>query len=131
MAIEKISLEDFLGRLKAQGVPRRHLALICPACGTAQSMHSLIAAGAGATEDEVEKYVGFSCVGRWTEAPAADFANKPPKYGGSGCDWTLGGLLGIHELEVATPDGEVHPRFVPATAEQAQALMAQVEATCP
>ena len=26
---------------------------------------------------------------------------------------TLGGLFKIHELEVVTPDGEHHPRFMP------------------
>jgi len=124
MAREQIPLQDFLDRLKAQGVPRRHIALRCPACGTVQSMNSLIEAGAGDTEDDVEKYAGFSCVGRWLESGPADFKRHKPKKGDHGCDWTLGGLLHIHNLEVVTPDGEIHPRFEPARPDEAQDLMA-------
>ena len=28
-----------------------------------------------------------------------------------GCDWTLGGLLQIHEIEIETDDGERHVHF--------------------
>ena len=63
-----IKLDDFLLELKAQGVPRKHLAFRCPICQTIQSMASLMAAGAGDSEEAVEKYLGFSCVGRFTGA---------------------------------------------------------------
>lgn len=39
----------------------------------------------------------FSCIGRWKK--------------GVGCDWTLGGLLRIHELEVEAEDGKHIPVF--------------------
>lgn len=121
--VEKISVEEFHARLKAQGVSaRKHLAMVCPMCGVAQSMNSLIEAGAGATEDEVEKHLGFSCVGRFTKA-------GPPrkKPDGEPCNWTLGGFFKAHELEIITADGKSHPTFRPATAAEAQALEASTK----
>ena len=69
--------------------------------------------------DEVEKYLGFSCFGRWTHQ------KPPPKEKGTqhGCNWTLGGLFQCHDLEVVTPDGKKHPRFELATQAEAQAHM--------
>jgi len=95
-----MTLDEFLDAMKAQGKPREEITFVCPMCKTEQCAKDLINAGAGKDFGEVEKYLGFSCVGRWDE-------NK-------GCDWTLGGLLQIHELEVVTPDGETHPRFLPS-----------------
>ena len=82
---------------------------------TVQSAADLIAAKAGASMGEVEKYLGFSCVGRFTGAKSP---RKKPD--GSPCNWTLGGLFSLHELEVVTEDGEHHPSFELATPEQAQ-----------
>jgi hypothetical protein len=81
-----------------------------------QSADDLIKAGAGKKFEDVRKYLGFSCVGRFTGM------NQPPKVKGTqvGCDWTLGGLLGIHQLVVITPDDESHPCFEIASPEQAQ-----------
>jgi hypothetical protein len=87
-------------------------------CGTVQSMDTLIAVGAGSDEESVEGYVGFSCVGRWTGAGSP---RKEPD--GRPCNWTLGGLLQIRELEVVTDDGEVHHRFEIATPAEAKTLM--------
>lgn len=114
-----LTLEEYHATLKAQLVPTEHLAMRCPLCGTIQSAADLIAAGAGKTFDEVETYLGFSCVGRWTHR------KPPPKKKGTqiGCDWTLGGLLRIHELAVITPDGKSHPRFALCTPEEAMAHM--------
>jgi len=108
MSIETISLEEFQSRLKAQGVPLADVKFICPMCETKQSANDLIAAGAGSSLDEVEKYLAFSCVGRFTGqgSPLKNGASK-----GRGCDWTLGGLLGMAKLQVETPDGQLHPRF--------------------
>ena len=110
-----MSIEDFHAALRMQGVQREHLAFICPMCGTVQSAADLIAAGAGDDFDAVEKFLAFSCVGRWTNA-------EPPrsKHDGKPCNWTLGGFFRTHKLEVVTEDGERHPRFEPATPEQAQ-----------
>jgi len=69
---------------------------------------------------DVQKYFGFSCVGRFTGAgnpPKPEDKGKEQK----GCNWTLGGLFQMHDLEVVTPDGKKHPCFEPATPEQAKA----------
>jgi hypothetical protein len=109
------TIDQFHDDLKAQGLPRDDMAVVCPMCGTVQSPKDLIAAGAGATFEDVEPYIGFSCVGRWTCAPSP---RKEPD--GQPCNWTLGGLLQLHKLEVVGPDGRHHPHFEPATPEQAQ-----------
>jgi hypothetical protein len=87
-------------------------------CGTVQSMDTLINAGAGPDENAVEPFIGFSCVGRWTKA-----GSPRTKPDGKPCNWTLGGLLHLHRLEVQTKDGKTHPRFEVATAGEARSLM--------
>jgi hypothetical protein len=95
-----MTLEEFHQALRDQHRERpADLTYRCPRCGLVQSGQDLIDAGAGKTWQEVEKYAAFSCVGRWSKT--------------KGCDWTLGGLFQIHELEVITPDGEHHPRMMP------------------
>ena len=69
--MRKITLEQFHSELRGQGVPKEHLAFKCPMCGTILSAFDLVKAGAGKDFDEVEKYLGFSCIGRWTH-------HKPP-----------------------------------------------------
>ena len=113
--MKTMTLDEFLAALKAQGVPRDDLAVICPCCKTVQSASDLINADAGVDFESVEKYLGFSCVGRFTGALSP---RKVPD--GKPCNWTLGGLFKLHTLEVVTEDGKRHPRFEPATAEQAQ-----------
>ncbi|MGP9804069.1 VVA0879 family protein [Paracoccus sp. NSM] len=117
MSVQTMTVADFHAALKSQGVQdRADLALICPCCGTVQSARDLISAGAGLDFEAVEKYLGFSCVGRWTGAgsPRATPDGQP-------CNWTLGGLFRLHKLEVVTEDGQRHPRFEVATPDQAQA----------
>lgn len=118
MSRETISVEEFRTRLKAQTVSSRiHTALKCPMCATVQSIQSFICAG---TEPEqAEKFIGFSCVGRVTGAPSP---RKEPD--GEPCNWTLGGLLRMHDLEVVDEEGIKHPYFVVASPEEAQALEA-------
>lgn len=115
-----MTVEEYHAALKLQGVPRDDLAMICPMCRTVQSARDLIAAGAGADFATVEKYLGFSCVGRFTGADS-----PRSKLDGRPCDWTLGGLFRLHKLEVVA-DGEHHPRFELATPEEAQAHAQQV-----
>lgn len=115
------TVEEMHAAFKAQQVGKQHLAFVCPMCGTVQSCQSLINAGAGKTVEEVEKYVGFSCVGRWTQAGPPP--NKPKDNNTKGCNWTLGGLFRMHTLEVALEDGTTRQMsFEVATPEQAQAL---------
>ncbi len=66
--MQTMTLSEFKAAVQAQGVPHEHIAMKCPMCGTIQSGADLIAAGAGADFDAVEKYVAFSCVGRFTGA---------------------------------------------------------------
>lgn len=116
--MQRMTIDEFHAALKAQGVSSHEdCAFVCPMCKCVQSARDLIEAGAGADFDSVERYLGFSCVGRFTGAstPRREPDGKP-------CDWTLGGLFSTHRLEVVTEDGEVHPRFEVATPEQAQAL---------
>jgi hypothetical protein len=115
--MKTMSLADFHAVLKAQGVPRDHLAFRCPMCQTVQSANDLITACAGKDFEEVDKYLGFSCVGRFTGAGSP----SATKGKGIGCNWTLGGLFQMHELEVITEDGKNHPQFEPVTPEEAQA----------
>lgn len=112
---------EYIAALKAQGVPREHLAFRCPMCGTVQSAHDLIAAGAGEDFEAIEGRLGFSCVGRLTGAGSP----SSTKGQGIGCNWTLGGLFQMHELEVITEDGKHHPSFEPVTPEEAQAHYAR------
>lgn len=112
-----ITVDEFIAELKAQGVTREHFAFKCPICKTVQSSRDLIKAGAGVDFDSVEKYLAFSCVGRFTNAGA----HKKDEAPGRGCNWTLGGLFQLHELTVTTPDGAKHPRFEPASPEEARA----------
>lgn len=117
--MQTMTLDEYKAALKAQGVPHEHIAMKCPMCGVIQSGADLIAAGAGADFDAVEKYLGFSCVGRFTGA-----GSPRKKPDGKPCDWTLGGLFRVHKLEVVTPDGKKHPRFELATPAEVQAHMA-------
>lgn len=112
----QLTLEAFKQALIDQGVSSHlHFAFKCPMCKTVQSAADLIAAGAGTDFDQVERYLAFSCVGRFTGARAP---RKHPD--GKPCNWTLGGLFSLHKLEVVTPDGERHPRFEPASGEEAR-----------
>lgn len=112
-----ISLAEFQAECRAQGVSgREHVAVRCVMCKCVQSARSLIEAGAGADMAAVERFVGFSCVGRWTGAGSPRNAAD-----GKPCNWTLGGLLSFAELYVETPDGK-SPFFELATPDEAQAL---------
>ena len=117
--MKKITIDQFQETLKAQGVPTHNdFAFVCPMCRTVQSSRDLVASGAGKDFDSVERFLGFSCFGRWT---GAGEPRKTPD--GKPCNWTLGGLFTLHKLVVITPDGKHHPRFEPATPEQAQKHM--------
>lgn len=117
--MQTMTLDEYKAAVTAQGVPHEHIAMKCPMCGVIQSGADLIAAGAGADFDAVEKYLAFSCVGRFTGA-----GSPRKKPDGKPCNWTLGGLFSLHKLEVVTPDGKKHPRFDLATPAEAQAHMA-------
>lgn len=92
--MKKYTLEEYLKEgERLFGKSMRFWKYICVSCGLSQSYNDFIEAGIKDPGD----YVGFSCIGRWKE--------------GIGCDWTLGGLLTIHTVEVTEDDGEQHARF--------------------
>ena len=76
--------------------------LICPACGTVQKPKDFL--DMGMSKEESVPYVGFSCIGRFEKST-------------KGCDWTLGGLFQIHELEIVTDTGHKSAFFEFATEE--------------
>jgi hypothetical protein len=116
-----VTHKAWLDELQAQGVPRKHVATKCPICGTVQSMASL--ERAGATEADAMASFGFSCVGRFTNAGPHKRGDPP----GKGCDWSLGGLLRLHEVEVVLEGGAISPAFEVASPDEAKALMAELE----
>ncbi len=61
----------------------------CPSCETPQSMNDLLQY---VSKEYAQSYIAFSCIGRVNGTLKA---KKP-----IGCDWTLGGLFRIHNLEV-------------------------------
>lgn len=121
---EAIGEVEFYTRLAAQGVSDPdHWAFKCPVCGTVQSIASLMTANL--SHEGAYQVVGYACEGR--------FRNAGPYRKGApaavrGCDWTLGGLLQIHELVVTYEGGQSEAWFMPATAQEAQALERAVTA---
>jgi len=123
--MRKIALEEFHAELKGQGVSSgEHAAVKCPACGTVQSKALL--RQQGCPENRVEDQIGFTCVGRWNEAGPPPRKDETVPREKPGCNWTLGGLFSIHELEVEK-DGVFHPMFEIATPEEARTLEASLE----
>jgi len=91
-----LKLDDYLAEgERLFGKDRKKWKFICPQCKTIQSYSDFIEAEV--SPEDIPKYLGFSCIGRFTE-------------GKKGCDWTLGGLFQIHELEVLHDDKK-SPRF--------------------
>lgn len=120
MSAEKrtVTHDEFTAELKAQGVPRDHVAVVCVMCDTVQSVASLTRAGA--TRDRAERMFAFACVGRLSSDPAPWGKTKGR---GVGCDWSLGGLFNVSSYYVRLTDTDTSPAFPPATPEQARELM--------
>lgn len=112
--MKTMTLTEFQEACKAQAPSNEQIVFRCPMCQTLQSGADLIRAGAGATFEEVQKYVGFSCIGRFTGA-----GSPRKKPDGMPCNWTLGGLFHVHKLEVIGPDCKLHAYFELATKEEA------------
>lgn len=98
-AVRTMTLEEFRECLRSQDVPLEQAKFKCVKCGTVQCAQDFIDKGIGNNFQEVQHYLGFSCIGRFTED--------------KGCDWTLGGLFQIHKLEIIDDDGINHPHFEP------------------
>lgn len=118
---ERLTIEQFHERLKAQGVPVNDYAFRCVMCNTVQSMRSLVEI-AKCDPDQVERVIGYSCFGRFTNAGAWD-PKKAKRRAVPGCDWTCGGLFGAAGRGViVVQDGVDHARFYIATPEEAAEL---------
>jgi len=97
---ETMTRDEFLTIATGNGaVPIEKALFECPMCKTKQSATDLIDAGAGDSLESVQGYLAFSCIGRWDSA--------------KGCDWTLGGLFQLHEVEVEFEPGQMRPCFRP------------------
>lgn len=68
----------------------------CPRCKHVQTINDFLAIGI--TKEIVNTQIAFSCIGRQANSK-------------SGCDWTLGGLLQIHTLELIRTNGSIRPIF--------------------
>lgn len=77
------------------GKNKKDWKFVCPQCKTVQSFNDLIEAGV--SNEDAQGVIAFSCIGRYN--------NKE-----KGCNWTLGGLFRIHELEIEI-EGHKRPTF--------------------
>lgn len=121
--MKRMTLDEFQAACMAQTSRSELTTVKCPMCSTLQNGLDFIAAGAGQDWGEVARYVGFSCVGRFTGAGSP---RKDPD--GQPCNWSLGGLFQTHRMVVVTPDGIEHPHFELATPEEAAAHHAAQQA---
>ncbi|EDU6781537.1 hypothetical protein CJG67_001244 [Salmonella enterica subsp. enterica serovar Gaminara] len=120
--MKTLTHEQYLALLYSQNVERQDYAVICPMCGTVQSARLLIQAGVAPDFGEAVRYLGFSCVGRFTgKSSPSDEKGK-----NHGCNWTLGGLLQCHVMVPEDPTGVKRPVFEPATPEQARKQAARM-----
>ena len=94
-----IKLDDFLKEAQDKfGEDNRKWKFKCPRCKTAQCAEDFAVLDEFKdNKDRIGNFLGFSCIGRFTKE--------------KGCDWTLGGLFKIHEIEVEDKEGKKHPHF--------------------
>lgn len=80
------------GKSLFPGKSMKEWIFVCPRCKTPQSGTDF--EKAGMDYETASKYIAFSCIGRFVR--------------GKGCDWTLGGFLHIHTLEVIVEETGSH-----------------------
>lgn len=94
--METIGIKDFIEKAtKLYGPKARYWKFICPKCRTIQTAADLMEVGV--SKEDVQSRIGFSCIGRFDSS--------------KGCNWTLGGLFQIHNLEIKDETGKLHPHF--------------------
>ena len=120
-APETLSREELAQRLRAQGVPREHLAFRCWRCGTVQSLTSFALAGVDAFT--AERQIGYSCVGRHTGAGGWD-PSSPTRALTPRCDWSISEFPGAAGLRIVE-GARAFWAFAVATPDEARALMAR------
>lgn len=69
----------------------------CASCGNKQSINSVKNNNPDLTVEEISNFISCNCEGRHNDK--------------IDCDWTLGGLLKIHELEVLDENGNIFGIF--------------------
>lgn len=93
MVVRTISVEKWREKGKElYGEDAKKWKFRCPMCGHIQTAEDF-----RNNNLDPDGRVYYSCIGRWVR--------------GSGCDWTLGGLLTVHTLEIITEDGNKVPVF--------------------
>ena len=75
--------------------------VVCPSCGHVQCMKDYQEQVPHLTEEQILKYLGFSCIGRFTKPEADSLTGEAP------CNYAGGGLFGLNPQPVKMPDGEV------------------------
>lgn len=95
--METITHENWMKKAEQLfGKDVRKWEFICPSCGTVQTPQELL--DTGMTKKSAGAYIGFSCIGRFNDK--------------RGCNWTLGGLLRIHKLEIVIKGKKNAPVFL-------------------
>ena len=97
MAVKQIKHSEFTQLCKKHWPSIMEVEFTCPHFKTVQTGNDLVKAGAGKDFNEVQGYIGFSCIGRFDET--------------KGCNWTLGGLFGIHKLEIVDDNDSTKTRM--------------------
>lgn len=86
------------------GEDKKKWRFVCPMCGNIQSVESMKENNPSIGDDTLQS-INFNCEGRYT-----------PNVG---CDWTLGGLLQIHTVEILA-DGKAYFSFAFADGNESQ-----------
>ena len=108
--MKQMTQDEFYAEAKRRFGPKaRDWKFVCPACGTIHSIQQYF--DAGLSQEAVHGVVGYSCIGRFTgQGDAGISAHHRGEPWDKGCNWTLGGLLRIHTLEVLI-EGRPRPCF--------------------
>lgn len=95
--MEQVKLADFRATATERfGEDTKDWVFVCPQCKTKQTANEWN--DEGIDREVIGRQIGFSCIGRHVKD--------------KGCDWTLGGLFKLHELEIIDDEGGEHPHFV-------------------
>lgn len=93
--------EQWLAELdrRRKGAPAKTVSFVCPACGYIQSGEDFLAAGA--SYEQMQAMLAFSCLGRVMPRPRSAFAPE----GAGPCNYAGGGLFRIAPIRVTFADG--------------------------
>lgn len=101
--MKETSNEEWIKKgTKLFGGDKRKWKFKCPSCGNVQTMQDFI----DLDVEHPEKYVHFSCIGRFMPESKGTIYNKL-----SPCNYTNGGLFNLAKVLVIDPDGTKHSVF--------------------